>query len=314
MHLISLVNYANRLIDLDYDDAVTHEDSNDELGNIYKELEGTGYDISIGNHQTIMSPTHYESYLQIYGDPETAVRQYARFSDLKGRQNDLEGAEKKEFQKLKRIDDLAYDFDRSHRYMIEKGSYSQQDVDYAFSLSKKEMTNDMMGEMFRGQHTTGRVYQSLIYQKIFSGMKERYLSQITTKEQGEDIDTVKTWLDNELTTCVNRKKDDFIAVIRGIYRSIDLNLRSPEVLDAEFRMSFADQWITRIFEKGDRNGPLSQGANFILSALSDILEDNQSPFRKTLTGISRFVFAEEEQAKDDDMQKARKQGSKKNKK
>ena len=40
--------------------------------------------------------------------------------------------------KLDRINSLAQDFDLSHRYLLEKGKFSQQDVNYAFALSGKE--------------------------------------------------------------------------------------------------------------------------------------------------------------------------------
>ena len=47
-------------------------------------------------------------------------------------------AEAKELKTLERLEDPALDFDRSHNYMLDKNSYKQQDIDYAFQLHNKE--------------------------------------------------------------------------------------------------------------------------------------------------------------------------------
>ena len=50
-----------------------------------------------------MTPSHYESYIQIYKSAEEAVKQYARFQELKRKDDDpddtLSKAEKKEYAK-----------------------------------------------------------------------------------------------------------------------------------------------------------------------------------------------------------------------
>ena len=52
---------------------------------------------------------------------------------------------------------LADQFDNAHRYMLEKDAYSQQDVDYAFSLSKKQQESNVTGEI--SEITSSSIYR-----------------------------------------------------------------------------------------------------------------------------------------------------------
>lgn len=313
MHLISLMNYGILMIDNDYRNAVNKQESDDELGNIRGEMESNAFQVNAGDHEAMMTPSHYESYIQIYNSAEEAVKQYARFQDLKQR-NDakdptLTKADKKEYQKLQRIDKLAEQFDLSHRYMLEKSSYKQQDVDYAFSLSKKETGGgEAYGALLSRNATSGGIYQALIFEKIFGGMKQRYLNQFKTKEQGQDIPAIQAWLENDLMTCVNRKKDEFIAVIRAISHNLDE--KTPDQLFYDFRQAICYHWLEKIFKQGDKDGPLAYGPNMITEALAYILDDDQSQFKNKMKGIAKFVFAEDEMAKPDSLQKITKKGQK----
>ena len=92
--------------------------------------------------EVFMTPSHFESYLQIHKTPQGAVRNYARYCMLLKQyetgmfnKNDRRF---KELQNLSRVDKVADDFDKSHRYMLEKSKFSQEDMNYIFSLSAKE--------------------------------------------------------------------------------------------------------------------------------------------------------------------------------
>ena len=311
MHLISVLNYGNSLIDFAYNSADRGDAEGGDLGNIRGEMEKNEYSIGAGGFETAMTPSHYESYLQIFKTPQEAVRQYARFKELKEIDNDpnhdLNKNQKKEFEKLERIEKLADQFDKSHRYMLEKSSYSQQDVDYAFSLKNKQEAGDANGTIL--SHSSCGIYRSLIFEKIFGGMKQRYLNHITV-EQSQDVDAIRTWLEDDLITCVGRKKDDFISVIRAIARTAEN--KELDFLIWQFAGEMRGSWFQHVFKKGPENGPLADGSDFIESAFTQgILAQDQSRFKKTLTGLFRFILAEDEVAKPDSNQKLKKKSNKK---
>ena len=90
-------------------------------------------------------------------------------------------------------------------------------------------------------------------------------------------------------------------MIRAISRSLDQ--KEPDLLFYDFRQAMSHQWFEKIFKQGDKNGPLSNGPNIIMDALAYILEDDQSQFTIKMKGIAKFVFAEDEAAKPDSLQK-----------
>ncbi len=298
MHLISVINKGIAMVDNDYNNAVMRQNNDDELGNIRGEMESNAYKLIVDDYETMMTPSHYESYLQIYKTPQEAIKQYALYQQLKERNvnnEELTKEEKKDLKKYERIDNLAKQFDQSHRYMLQKSSYSQQDVDYAFALSKKETGTygEIAGGMIDGNRNAGGIYQALIFEKIFGGMKQRYLSQFTTKEQADDLNAIQAWLDNDLVTCIHRKKDDFITVIRAMVRNLDPEQKDQESLFVNLGRTMYAYWFGKAFKHGDQNGPLAFGPNRISAAFDEILGNNESRFNSELTLISKSVLAEE---------------------
>lgn len=304
VHLISLMNHGGSMIDIYYNNA-SRGKKDDELQNIREKMKNNEYRVTANGTEANMTPTHYESYLQIYKSPQEAVTKYARFKELESINEDparvLNANEKKELEKLARIDKLAKQFDQSHRYMLEKGSYSQQDVDYAFDLSKKEQEGDANGAILN--NSTSGIYQSLILEKIFGGMKQRYLAHVKP-EDAKNTDTIRAWLEEDLNNCVARKKDDFIIVLRAIARTAEE--KSPEFLNYEFGRIMNEHWFEKVFKPNEKIGALAGGPNFILEAFSQILNGEQtSQFRNTLTGLYKIILADGELAKPDSVQKAK---------
>ena len=242
-----------------------------------------------------MTPSHYESYLQIYKNPQTAVEKYARFQELKHIKADntreLTKAEKKELEKAERMDKLADQFDLSHNYMLEKGSYTQQDVDYAFALHKKENEGDVNGAIL--SNSSGNVYKSLILEKIFGGMKQRYLNHISLEDSGNK-DTIKAWLENDMLECIKRKKDDLMAVLRAMKRNAEIDNPDKDYLLGLFHNLIAENWIFKVFKASDsEESPLHNAPNFIGESLGEILGDNRSPLTSLLEGMLKIVLAED---------------------
>lgn len=307
VHLISLLNRANQFIDEHYRLSERGAEAGGDLGNIRGNMFNIEYEIKSGEAKAMMSPSHYEAYIQIYKTPQEAVKKYQEYMQLKQIDDDpdqeLSKEDKKKLAKAERIDKLADQFDLSHRYMLEKGSFSQQDVDYAFSLSEKERDNGEMYGALLDKGSAGGTYQSLILEKIFGGMKQRYLDHISA-EEAHNTGLIRTWLEEDLNNCINRKKDDFIAVIRALVRAS--GSKDKDFLTYKFVSTMSDQWFLKVFKHGDANPALKDGANFIGDAFSLIMQDNQSPVKKTIDGIFKFVMAEDEQAKPDSLQAARK--------
>ena len=167
-----------------------------------------------------MTPSKYEAYLQIYKTPKAAIENFSEYLKLKNRnKNTLNDDEKRKLQKYARLDALSDDFDKAHRYMLEKQDYTQQDIDYAFALENKEQKKEegdntvIENTMFENNGASASAtYQMLILQKIFGGIKNRF------KQSGEQ--NALDYLQEDIINCIDQKQNEMKKVIRGIKRSM----------------------------------------------------------------------------------------------
>ena len=142
MHMISLLQNAADYVDTLYGKVNYGADRDGDLGDIRSRVKFNEYNASIMGEDTNINMTlsHYEAYIQIFKDPEKAIRKYSELGRLRHVRNNsrsLTSQERNDLNKAERIEKLANQFDRAHDYMLEKTSYSQQDIDYAFSLGKR---------------------------------------------------------------------------------------------------------------------------------------------------------------------------------
>lgn len=216
---------------------------------IRKSMSEERYEVTAGGKAALFTPTHYESYLQIYKTPKEAVAKYKRFMELKGRSMKKPGLtdeENYELSKLERMEQLAGQFDTAHNYLLEKDSFKQQDIDYAFSLGQKE-NKDAGGEMIRKRYTASGVYQNLMLEKIFGDMNQRFTAALENGRISNvrDYDSISVWLDEDMSGCLTRKKDGMKMILRGMWRSLD-KPDEEKMLDA-FRNAVDFSWLRRIF-------------------------------------------------------------------
>lgn len=114
--------------------------------------------------------------------------------------------------------------------MLEKTSYSQQDVDYAFSLGKKESGGHAGGDIIA--NSASKVYKSLILEKIFGGMTQRFRNHFSNKDANEK--NMRAWMDEDIYNCISRKKDDVLSVMKAMRRNAEENQDNPEIMEAHF--------------------------------------------------------------------------------
>lgn len=258
LHLISLLEWGIHVVDKAYDNVNFGKDVGGDLGYLRDKMDNP-FDISYEKrnpdpksnkkkirNNTNITPSHYEAYLQIYKDPEKAIDTYARFCDLarKGKKNRTK-PEEEEYEKLRRIERLAWQFDNSHNYMLEKNSYNQQDVDYAFSLDKLEKKGEVFGPMLL--YSASGIYKSLIFEKIFGEFTQRFENNFTMEDVHNEK-MIQDWLDNDMTTCVDRRPDEIESVIKGLKKTMPGS--TPEYLLKQLMIVIKDDWIGKVFDNG----------------------------------------------------------------
>ena len=258
MNFISVLNIGVNYIDRLYQNVIRgNANISDDLGNIRESIGSIAYQVNVDRQKMEFTPNHYESYLQIYKTPEKAVNAYKRLKELKQKKANNEKmnkAEKKEFSKLLRLEDLAMDFNTSHQYMLEKDEYNQQDIDYAFDLNVKEQKG-ASSSMFMDYSAMSDTYISLILEKIFKGMSSRMSSDAGKGGLSEDPkeqtpEAVAAWLDKDMSECVKKDPKKMEMIVRGMKRSMKPeNGQEPKKDDIKEKISemFKNEWIGKIF-------------------------------------------------------------------
>ena len=266
MRLLSLLNEAMTELDAAYNraaqrfefdppdlaDAKSAEKTglaDSDLGNLRNQMNKREYKISFMGMNMRMTPSMYEAYLQIYKSPKKVIAAYTHFSSLAmsvSRGVELQGEDKKDFEKHMRILKLAGDFDKSHRYMLEKDSYSQQDVDYAFNLEKKEKEAGFTSEMDEQNTYASQIYQSLFLEKVFEGMGERFKEYAADAPDDFEMRDCAEWIIKDVTDCIDENESEMKKIMKGIAKT--MTLPSEADLAGKARHLIYKNWICRLFD------------------------------------------------------------------
>jgi hypothetical protein len=250
LDMISLLN--NGIIDADEKCETTYRESDEpvgggDLGSLRSDmmnknitLPGQGVD-----QPAALTPSELEGWMQIYKTPQEAVAQAKRYNELHFNHHRTD-AEDNEYYKLARIKDLAKDFSKSHQYMLEKDEYSQQDLNYAFALDKKE--KQVFSDEFLSEgKTSAAVYQSLFLEKIFEGMKERaenFINEQHISENG-NLDALQDWLDTNMSENIKDKRMEMFKIVRALDKASNYPSRG-ELLGRALEL-IKNRWIARLF-------------------------------------------------------------------
>lgn len=293
LHMISILTRAADFMDKAYRMSDYASEAGGDLGNLRSEALRVQYSISAGGVETMMTASDYEAYLQVYKTPQAAIAGYARFKELEKIQDTgsrkLTGRETKELEKLERMDKLASQFDQAHRYMLEKGAYSAQDINYAFSLRKRENKDDVDGTLL--DKSAGRIYQALILETVFGGMRARFTNHIRP-EDAKDNDRIRAFLENDLAECMSRRREVVVNVMRALKKYAVIPDPDSEYLMFSFNSLMSESWFTNVFQV---DAPVENARNSILMAYSEIMSDAGSPVRRMVAEMLQSVMSEREE-------------------
>ena len=165
--------------------------------------------------------------------------------------------------------------------MLEKDKFNQQDIDYAFRLQKKEKAGAQSAAFAAGK-TSSSIYQSLFYEKVFGGMKERFSTQERFRNVAqmtpEMVDDLKRWIDDDLSECAAGKFENLLRILGGI----DEAMEDPteDGLREELQESMTYTWLGRIFDDERDTHGFGTAYSRIPLVFAEIMEDPGSKFRK----------------------------------
>ena len=140
-----------------------------------------------------------------------------------------------------------------------------------------------------------KVYKSLILEKIFGGMKQRFLNHVSDAD-ADNIDNLQEWMDDDMYTCINRKKDDVKAVMKALRRNADGPLQGDfDAMEGQFYGLMLESWIYPVFNTyAPETGPLNKMKESFQDCWGQIAEKKDSPTHMLINSLMKDVFSDEE--------------------
>ena len=304
MQLISVMNMGISLLDKDYQKAFETKTYDDDLGMLptmmYRNLS-----ITDGKKPISISPTVFEAYMQIYKNPDDAFKAVSRQIELQnmnknGYHWNLHPWDKKEWKKSQRIHDVAMDYVQSHRYMMEKDTYNQQDVDYVLTLLDREEQGKVSGNLMT--NSAGNIYTTMILNKVFSGIVQRVKAYTSQDEKNTQQENLIKWLDNDMSNSLVKNKDQMLIFLRGLKKSlmkksnqkVNLNDMFFEIQDKLYL-----SWFCNVFNGLRKDiDPVLQGT--LKEAFKNIISDQgtSKQFQTLLKKLIEQILIEDNEPED----------------
>ncbi|MDO4803659.1 MAG: hypothetical protein Q4A32_02430 [Lachnospiraceae bacterium] len=316
MNLLSLYEISLATLDNLYNTQFK-DSSHGDLGNIREKMLLNTFEIQSGDNKLVeMTPTRYEAYLQVYKNPEAAIAAFDRLTTLRGERNrDSEnmnsisfglkwsGKRQEEYEQLIEKNELAEQYEAAHRYMLNKDSFNQQDIDYAFKLRRRERHSEdgrkAKGQMYTQNMTMASAYIGIFFEKIFGGMRQEAMKKpenggLQKDAQGYDL-TIR-WIDDYLSAKTSAKMNGMTAIVRGIKSTY----RNPThaLLEDSFYILLTDMYLMKVFPKiGYTYGPMIRAVGRGMYSIIPLMRMTAGTrFPQIMSGIIDQVLGEDNQA------------------
>ena len=174
--------------------------------------------------------------------------------------------------------------------MLEKGNFSQQDVNYAFALSKKETSKNLSfygrdkGSQFEGPikdfsfYSATNVYQMQIMKSVFGDMGSR-VAQEFQKGKSTTVQGLIDWVVKDMSDNINENQDGMTMILCGIKNSIKDPDEKKIRTDA---VGLLTRWVYQHFK--DR-----VNSDKILNRISTAVTNDKSPVTVKINSMTADI-------------------------
>ncbi len=303
MNLISMYQIALTIIDTQYEKFVQtggYAEEDKDFGEAAERLN-TKREVKLSRKEfsNEVTPSFLEGLSQACGgDVTKGLESHFRFNELNIKKDELKqegkelsNSEKNELKKLTLIDTLAKEYEKSHRYMLEKNEYDRQDMDYAMRLRIKEEDSDISGEGIT-DYSAGTTYMFLIIQSIFGGLKKTFYEDCDNEKYADSFDKIRNGLDAEgvlrrnwikdyIKKCATEKSEKFGQLMTSIYSFSDKKIDSAQFRFGDLFTAYYRNIVSKLSNDDAKGKLFSSMDEFIMIAIMEDLHDFIPLFIKT---------------------------------
>ena len=295
MKLFSIYQIAITYLDSQYEKAITQKftNSDNELADSVV-LLNKGQKIFLQERETALNltPSYVEGLAQVYkGNIAEGLRDHYKLIDLQTKEEQLKAqgkklskSEKIQKRKLEMRTTLAEEFAKSHRYMLEKKEYNQQDISYVMKLRDYENDAEGIGGDLLINISAAMIYQNLIVQSLFGGIRDAYFSDYDGGRKDEDFDKVRNdedvgaavrmkWISEYVQKRIKEKPDRFRDMIQALYLYKNKDAQEAVIAFALLFLEYFKNTSDRAGYTEPRSMSYSSLTEFIMEAIVNYTGD-----------------------------------------
>ena len=149
-------------------------------------------------HNVNITPAEYEGYLMAGQKPHEFLPKLAVLQEIestpKEERTSEQKAQVKKLDSFLRVRQLAQEFANANRYLLDKDDITEKDVRYAFKElpAKEKDTEGKISPRYLKRFAPSNIYKGVVFEKLFGGIRELELVNLSENEQIAKIDKYMT--------------------------------------------------------------------------------------------------------------------------
>ena len=266
----------------------------EELDDMKDQLSGNTITVSADGLSVDMSPADYEAYLRIYGTPIAVIKGYMRYQELENKEGKLTAKERRERIRMRAVAKLAEENKRKSLYGFGNEEQTGEQEDEMILATVEEQGESISSQI--NAESFARIYQYVLYNRLFDGIKEVYLKDEAEGGMSEEvidalmsgmandyIGPLKDWVSQYMYERAVEKEVYLGTLIDSVVRSTPKDKRESGEVVKKIYKSLIENYISVIFAGNSKDRRLIVARDYMAMAVLEMSHDPANIFTEFIT-------------------------------
>jgi hypothetical protein len=266
----------------------------EELDDMKDQLSGNTITVSADGLSVDMSPADYEAYLRIYGTPIAVIKGYMRYQELENKEGKLTAKERRERIRMRAVAKLAEENKRKSLYGFGNEEQTGEQEDEMILATVEEQGESISSQI--NAESFARIYQYVLYNRLFDGIKEVYLKDEAEGGMSEEvidalmsgmandyIGPLKDWVSEYMYERAVEREVYLGTLIDSVVRSTPKDKRESGEVVKKIYKSLIENYISVIFAGNSKDRRLIVARDYMAMAVLEMSHDPANIFTEFIT-------------------------------
>ena len=266
----------------------------EELDDMKDQLSGNTITVSADGLSVDMSPADYEAYLRIYGTPIAVIKGYMRYQELENKEGKLTAKERRERIRMRAVAKLAEENKRKSLYGFGNEEQTGEQEDEMILATVEEQGESISSQI--NAESFARIYQYVLYNRLFDGIKEVYLKDEAEGGMSEEvidalmsgmandyIGPLKDWVSEYMYERAVEREVYLGTLIDSVVRSTPKDKRESGEVVKKIYKSLIENYISVIFAGNSKDRRLIVARDYMAMAVLEMSHDPANVFTEFIT-------------------------------